>query len=191
MLAVKTGHIEGFMHLLPLTRSLNYKAEELKLLLQLLPLHIKNPSVSVLQLHEEEQRVRNLILSFLNCLNSVEATKEMTEMVESFFDLLPHPNPEIRVVQRVDWLNKGDYSKSANKNDQFEVKREVYVAKAISYLGYQLVDNMIGLVDRINQLQVQANFEAGFNSIYDALLLAQEILNVSLLHKYIIHMTVI
>lgn len=179
MLAVKKGHIDEIAHLLPITRSLNYQAEELKILLQLLPLHIKNPYVSPLQLLEEEKVVRNLILSLLNTLNSVDATKEMTEIVESFFDLLPHPNPEMRVVQRVDWLKRGDYNKSANKNDQFEVEREVYVTKATAYLGYQLVDNMIGIVDRINQLPAQANFEASFRPIFDALNLSQEILNVS------------
>jgi hypothetical protein len=185
MLAMKALDISQLEILLLLARENNYTADELDILLHILPVHIGNQSISTNQLLEEAKRVRKLGLELLNVLSAAEFNRQyplsIMQQAEEFFRVLPHPNPEMKVVQRTDWLDRSDYRPSAARPGQLEVRRDVFLSKAIAFLGRKVVECMIGVVDRIAQPPALSTItlDERRNSIFTAITYGKEILSVS------------
>ena len=68
-------------------------------------------------------------------LNRSYSSPVMLE-VESFFQLLPHPKPEIKVLGRTDWLPRYCYKLvSTPKIEQLEAPTNECFAKGVQFLG--------------------------------------------------------
>lgn len=73
---------------------------------------------------------------------------EMKE-IEYFFEVSTHPNPEQRVVSRIDWLSPADYTLSDCSNGQLEIAAKTFFAKAIQYLGCNLLKCLLGMMQQL------------------------------------------
>lgn len=162
-----------------------YIANELDILLQLAPSHISNQVFPINQLLEEGKRVRALGLEMLDVLSAAELNRPYQtaklQAVEDLFQVHSHPNPEMKVIQRIDWLNRSDYKPSAGKIGQIEVRRDVFLAKAIAFLGRQVVSIMMGVVDRyhFHLWTTATNPDSRVTAIYETIIFGKEIVNVS------------
>lgn len=133
---------------------------------------------------DEGKRARKLGFDMLDVLSAAELNRPILsgkiQQVEDFFQVFPHPNPEMKVVQRVDWLDKADYKPSVTRIGQLEIHRNVFFNKAIAFLGRTVTSILIGIVDRFAQLSLVANTpDSKAQQILGALDLGKEILNVS------------
>lgn len=103
------------------------------------------------------------------------------QSVEEFFQILPHPNPEMKVAQRIDWLTRGDYRPTAGKIGQLEIRRDVFITKAILFLGRTIVSSNITVVESYyNRLWLAAtNPDGRVVAIMNSIDFGKEIVNVS------------
>jgi hypothetical protein len=182
---MKSNDIVKLELLLPIARDNNYTANELDILFVLLPVQVANPSYPIVQLLEEGKRLKKLGIDMLEALSAYEFNRPFhptkMQQVEDLFQIQHHPNPEMKVVQRIDWLDKADYKLSVSRVGQLEVRRDVFVVRAIAFLGRMVVSNMIGIVHRYAQLAYSAvTQDAKVRAIFEAIGLGKDILNVSL-----------
>lgn len=159
-----------------------YIAKELDLLFYLVPLHFANTSYPQNRILEELNRATKLGHDMLKVLSAAELNRpyssEIMHHIEEFFQILPHPNPEMRISQRTDWLaNHTDYRPSIYKPGQLELRREVFLATALAFLGRQVLTKMIANAERV------AAQEGNIVAILQVLVHSKEILNVSFYNK--------
>jgi hypothetical protein len=183
MLAKKSNDTAKLEALLPVAQDRQYLTDELDILLQLLPTHIANPSFPTTQLMEEEKRARTLAFEMLDVLSAAELNRPFLpakmQLVEALFQILSHPNPEMKVVYRLDWLDKEDYKPSVVKIGQLEIRRDVFLARAIAFLGRSVVSSMIGIVDRMSTQPPATTQDGKVKAIFEAVEFGKEILTVS------------
>jgi hypothetical protein len=132
---------------------------------------------------EEEKRARTLAFEMLDVLSAATLNRPFlltkVQLVEDFFQILSHPNPEMKVVCRIDWLDKVDYKPSVSKTGQLEVRRDVFLKRAIAFLGHSVVSSMIGIVDRMSNLPPATTQDGKVKAIFEAVEFRKEIVNVS------------
>eukprot|EP00026_Physarum_polycephalum_P000228 Phypoly_transcript_00228.p1 GENE.Phypoly_transcript_00228~~Phypoly_transcript_00228.p1 ORF type:complete len:1460 (+),score=271.79 Phypoly_transcript_00228:484-4380(+) len=180
--AIKTNDVSKLESLLSVARDKNYAFQELAILFQLLPTHISNPALPISQLLEEGKRVKRWGFEILDVLSAAELNRPFLtakmQQVEEFFQVHPHPNPEMKVVQRIDWLDKEDYKPSVTRIGQLEVRRDVFLVRAIAFLGRSVVTNLIGIVGRFMQLANSATSQdERLRAIFEAIGWGKEIVN--------------
>ena len=184
MLAMKHNDTAKLESLLLRARDQDDTANELDILFQLLPAHIANGTTPISQLLEEGTRAKKLGLEMLDVLSAAEFNRPFQaskiQRIEDLLHVRQHPNPEMKVVQRIDWLDKADYKLSVAVSGQLEVRRDVFLQRATTFLGRQVVSNMIGIADQFAQRPDFATSpEAKTKSIFEAISWGKEILDVS------------
>ena len=162
---------------------------ELDILFKLLPLHLSNESFPLSQLLDEGNRARKLGFEMLDVLSAAELNRPFSatkmQQVEELFQVEPHPNPEMKVIQRIDWLAKADYKLSVARVGQLEVRRDIFLMRAIAFLGRQIVLNMIGIADRFaKQVYSSSAQNEKMRSLFEAIGWVKEILSVSCCSRF-------
>jgi hypothetical protein len=174
MLAMKQHATSRLAKLLSVAEEKAYIADELSILFHILPVYIKDETVPFDKLLEDGKRARQSAMTMLDALTSephkTHHGNTMNQQIQEFFQISSHPNPEIKIVHRLDWLSWDDYKTSATNTSQIEVSTEVFIKKAREFLGRQLLSCMIGIVERTPRTQ--------FGSIFEAVSLSGEILKV-------------
>jgi hypothetical protein len=181
ILAVKKKDTPALAELLAGARERGYVASELNILFNLLPFYIQDPNTPVTKLLNDGKRARVLCLEMLDALagSSPQLTETM-QQIEELFQLSIHPNPEMKIVHRLDWLTREDYNVSATKPGHFEVKEEVFIKNATKFLGRELVKCMIGIIDRMARSHTSISmFNDKINILFDAMQLSEEVLRVT------------
>lgn len=189
LLAMKFANQPKLESMLMECNKKQYVAKELDLLFYLLPLHLANASYSQTQLQKELNRATKLGRNMLEVLSAVELNRsyslEIMHHIEDFFRILPHPNPEMRVSQRTDWLsNYAGYKPVIYKPGQLELRRVVFIAAALVFLGQQLLTNMITNADRI---ATSAPHQGRIKAIVQVLNHSKDILEVFYSKRYSIY----
>lgn len=184
ILAVKQNDTPKLETLLLVAKEKGYAADELDILLRVCPSHISNQSFSINQVVEEGKRVRSLGLEMLNALSAAELNRPYQavkmQIVEDFFQVQSHPNPEMRIIQRVDWLARTDYKSTVGKEGQMEVRRDVFLTKAIAFLGRKVVSTIMAVVDRYHAhlFNSATDHSAKILAIFETMNFGKEINNI-------------
>ena len=157
-------------------------AAELDILFRIIPIHLRNAQYSMDVIFEEGKQARKLCLMLLDGLYpkaGQSCSTEVMEQIEDYFQVSAHQSPGMKVVLRFDWLLPTDYQRSVSKPHQFEMREEVFVQKAIAHLGRNLVQCMMGIINRKVQAHATAPFNSRIGLVLEGITLGQEVLNVS------------
>jgi hypothetical protein len=205
LVATRDKNVHQFINLATIAGRNNYKADELNLLFDIIPMLAKDSSTDVQLILAKGKRYANTpawiygIWSnfFVLSIRTKQLGKEMLEglheaqfnrpdsanvmpEVENFFQLSPHPNPEVKVLGRIDWLPRVACTISEH-NGQLEAPTKTCLAKATEFLGRNVLKNLMLIMQWFTQAatSVTTNTHQKVAHISTSLQIGRDLLDVS------------